>query len=140
MPSKYSDFSPVGNLTSFQTFFPQFLVCFLASETVMVKPCRQFCVYIFFSQLIGEKHIFGSETLSMKLFFFPCSWQDVYLFLLSPQIKGSWSSKRGKDNYNPYSHGNIFTNCCAALCGPLPPRYHTHTQTHIPYRTAGTRR
>lgn len=39
------------------------------------------------------------------------------------QIKGSWSSKRGKDNYNPYSYGNIFTNCCAALCGPLPPRY-----------------
>ncbi|XP_030642016.1 probable palmitoyltransferase ZDHHC14 [Chanos chanos] len=36
-------------------------------------------------------------------------------------IKGSWSSKRGKENYNPYSHGNIFTNCCAALCGPFPP-------------------
>nr|XP_023663782.1 probable palmitoyltransferase ZDHHC14 isoform X1 [Paramormyrops kingsleyae]XP_023663786.1 probable palmitoyltransferase ZDHHC14 isoform X1 [Paramormyrops kingsleyae] len=36
-------------------------------------------------------------------------------------IKGSWSSKRGKDNYNPYSYGNIFSNCCAALCGPLPP-------------------
>ncbi|XP_069053274.1 palmitoyltransferase ZDHHC14 isoform X4 [Lepisosteus oculatus] len=36
-------------------------------------------------------------------------------------IKGSWSSKRGKENYNPYSYGNIFTNCCAALCGPLPP-------------------
>ncbi|TNM95600.1 hypothetical protein fugu_016683 [Takifugu bimaculatus] len=36
-------------------------------------------------------------------------------------IKGSWSSKKGKDNYNPYSHGNIFANCCAALCGPLPP-------------------
>ncbi|XP_018589054.1 probable palmitoyltransferase ZDHHC14 isoform X1 [Scleropages formosus] len=36
-------------------------------------------------------------------------------------IKGSWSSKRGKDNYNPYSYGNIFTNCCAALCSPLPP-------------------
>ncbi|XP_066533172.1 palmitoyltransferase ZDHHC14 isoform X2 [Hoplias malabaricus] len=36
-------------------------------------------------------------------------------------IKGSWSSKKGKDNYNPYSHGNILTNCCAALCGPLPP-------------------
>ncbi|KAM3594416.1 uncharacterized protein V6R79_007537 [Siganus canaliculatus] len=36
-------------------------------------------------------------------------------------IKGSWSSKRGKDNYNPYSYGSIFTNCCAALCGPLPP-------------------
>ncbi|XP_007248515.3 palmitoyltransferase ZDHHC14 isoform X1 [Astyanax mexicanus] len=36
-------------------------------------------------------------------------------------IKGSWSTKRGKENYNPYSYGNIFTNCCAALCGPLPP-------------------
>ncbi|KAF0044526.1 hypothetical protein F2P81_003684 [Scophthalmus maximus] len=39
-------------------------------------------------------------------------------------IKGSWSSKRGKDNHNPYSYGNIFTNCCAALCGPLPPRWY----------------
>ncbi|KAB0379555.1 hypothetical protein FD755_007339 [Muntiacus reevesi] len=27
-------------------------------------------------------------------------------------IKGSWSNKRGKENYNPYSYGNIFTNCC----------------------------
>ncbi|XP_030050912.1 probable palmitoyltransferase ZDHHC14 [Microcaecilia unicolor] len=34
-------------------------------------------------------------------------------------IKGSWSSKRG--NYNPYSYGNILTNCCTALCGPLAP-------------------
>ncbi|CDQ59210.1 unnamed protein product [Oncorhynchus mykiss] len=36
-------------------------------------------------------------------------------------IKGLWSNKRAKDNYNPYSYGNIMTNCCAALCGPLPP-------------------
>nr|E9QCD3.3 RecName: Full=Palmitoyltransferase ZDHHC14; AltName: Full=DHHC domain-containing cysteine-rich protein 14; Short=DHHC-14; AltName: Full=Zinc finger DHHC domain-containing protein 14 [Danio rerio] len=36
-------------------------------------------------------------------------------------IKGSWSSKRGKGNYNPYSYGNFITNCCSALCGPLPP-------------------
>ncbi|XP_016410736.1 probable palmitoyltransferase ZDHHC14 isoform X1 [Sinocyclocheilus rhinocerous] len=36
-------------------------------------------------------------------------------------IKGSWSSKRGKGNYNPYSYGNFITNFCAALCGPLPP-------------------
>ncbi|XP_020665326.1 palmitoyltransferase ZDHHC14 isoform X2 [Pogona vitticeps] len=36
-------------------------------------------------------------------------------------IKGSWSNKRGKENFNPYSHGNIFTNCCSALCGPLSP-------------------
>ncbi|MBN3284204.1 ZDH14 palmitoyltransferase, partial [Polyodon spathula] len=36
-------------------------------------------------------------------------------------IKGSWSTKRGKENYNPYSHGSIVTNCCVALCGPIPP-------------------
>ncbi|KAF7690473.1 putative palmitoyltransferase ZDHHC14 isoform X1 [Silurus meridionalis] len=36
-------------------------------------------------------------------------------------IKGSWSSKRSKDNFNPYTYGSILTNCCAALCSPLPP-------------------
>ncbi|KAJ6664560.1 hypothetical protein lerEdw1_006133 [Lerista edwardsae] len=36
-------------------------------------------------------------------------------------IKGSWSNKRSKENYNPYSYGNIFTNCCSALCGPISP-------------------
>ncbi|XP_053769456.1 palmitoyltransferase ZDHHC14 isoform X3 [Desmodus rotundus] len=36
-------------------------------------------------------------------------------------IKGSWSNKRGKENYNPYSYGSIFTNCCVALCGPVSP-------------------
>ncbi|KAM4713406.1 palmitoyltransferase ZDHHC14-like [Anableps anableps] len=36
-------------------------------------------------------------------------------------IKGTWSKKEEKDNYNPYSYGSVFTNCCAALCGPLPP-------------------
>ena len=48
------------------------------------------------------------------------SWSGSGLVLV--QIKGSWSTKRGKDNYNPYSYGSILTNCCAALCGPLPPR------------------
>ncbi|EHB00782.1 Palmitoyltransferase ZDHHC18 [Heterocephalus glaber] len=38
------------------------------------------------------------------------------------QIKGSWSSKRGSEaSVNPYSHKSIITNCCAVLCGPLPP-------------------
>uniref|UniRef100_A0A3Q2QR07 Palmitoyltransferase n=1 Tax=Fundulus heteroclitus TaxID=8078 RepID=A0A3Q2QR07_FUNHE len=37
-------------------------------------------------------------------------------------IKGTWSKKEGKDNYNPYSYGSVLTNCCSALCGPLPPR------------------
>ncbi|XP_048116830.1 palmitoyltransferase ZDHHC18a [Alosa alosa] len=37
-------------------------------------------------------------------------------------IKGSWSSKRGVEDYkNPYSYNNIFTNCCVVLCGPMPP-------------------
>nr|XP_048298021.1 palmitoyltransferase ZDHHC18-like [Myodes glareolus] len=37
-------------------------------------------------------------------------------------IKGSWSSKRGSEaSVNPYSHKSIVTNCCAVLCGSLPP-------------------
>ncbi|KAL1259745.1 hypothetical protein QQF64_010322 [Cirrhinus molitorella] len=36
-------------------------------------------------------------------------------------IKGSWSSKRGEESGNPYTHNSIFTNCCVVLCGPLPP-------------------
>ncbi|XP_023796892.1 palmitoyltransferase ZDHHC18 isoform X2 [Cyanistes caeruleus] len=36
-------------------------------------------------------------------------------------IKGSWSSKRGSEFANPYSHKSILTNCCAVLCGPFHP-------------------
>ncbi|XP_070702607.1 palmitoyltransferase ZDHHC18-B [Pempheris klunzingeri] len=36
-------------------------------------------------------------------------------------IKGSWSGKSGEDVTNPYSHRNIFINCCTVLCGPMPP-------------------
>ncbi|KAF7211478.1 palmitoyltransferase ZDHHC18-B isoform X1 [Nothobranchius furzeri] len=36
-------------------------------------------------------------------------------------IKGSWSGKGGEDVTNPYSHRNIFTNCCSVLCSPFPP-------------------
>lgn len=39
------------------------------------------------------------------------------------QIKGSWSSKRtDEESGNPYTHNSIITNCCATLCGPMPPR------------------
>ncbi|XP_069751566.1 palmitoyltransferase ZDHHC18a isoform X3 [Narcine bancroftii] len=36
-------------------------------------------------------------------------------------IKGSWSSKHTEENTNPYSYNSIVTNCCAVLCGPMPP-------------------
>uniref|UniRef100_A0A3B4FD33 Palmitoyltransferase n=1 Tax=Pundamilia nyererei TaxID=303518 RepID=A0A3B4FD33_9CICH len=36
-------------------------------------------------------------------------------------IKGSWSGKSGEDVTNPYSHKNIFINCCSVLCAPMPP-------------------
>ncbi|KAJ8273245.1 hypothetical protein GJAV_G00099350 [Gymnothorax javanicus] len=37
-------------------------------------------------------------------------------------IKGSWSGKSGSEGSgNPHSYRNIFTNCCAVLCGPMPP-------------------
>ncbi|KAM9307147.1 palmitoyltransferase ZDHHC18-B [Pholidichthys leucotaenia] len=36
-------------------------------------------------------------------------------------IKGSWSGKSGEGVINPYSHRNIFINCCSVLCAPMPP-------------------
>lgn len=37
------------------------------------------------------------------------------------QIKGSFTSKRGQESFNPYSQGNICGNCFFVLCGPAPP-------------------
>lgn len=36
-------------------------------------------------------------------------------------IKGSFSSRRGVSNPNPYSRGNACANCWYVLCGPLAP-------------------
>ncbi|XP_064473021.1 palmitoyltransferase ZDHHC14-like isoform X2 [Ornithodoros turicata] len=36
-------------------------------------------------------------------------------------IKGSFSSKRGQDVYNPYSRGSLLSNCASVLCSPAPP-------------------
>lgn len=36
-------------------------------------------------------------------------------------IKGSFSSKRGQESFNPYSQGNVCSNCFYVLCGPTPP-------------------
>ncbi|XP_041354786.1 palmitoyltransferase ZDHHC18-B-like isoform X2 [Gigantopelta aegis] len=36
-------------------------------------------------------------------------------------IKGSFTSKRGQESFNPYSRGSIFKNCMTVLCGPTPP-------------------
>ena len=36
-------------------------------------------------------------------------------------IKGSFSSKRNHDNYNPFSRGNFLSNCLDVLCSPMNP-------------------
>lgn len=36
-------------------------------------------------------------------------------------IKGSFSSRRGQDVYNPYSKGSFISNCASVLCSPAPP-------------------
>ncbi len=36
-------------------------------------------------------------------------------------IKGSYSSKRGHDNFNPFSRGGAASNCLGVLCGPVGP-------------------
>lgn len=36
-------------------------------------------------------------------------------------IKGSFSSRSGQGNTNPYSKGSLWKNCADVLCGPLHP-------------------
>ncbi|KAI8791404.1 palmitoyltransferase ZDHHC18-like isoform X1, partial [Biomphalaria glabrata] len=36
-------------------------------------------------------------------------------------IKGTFTAKRGQDNFNPFSKGTLFKNCMGVLCGPNPP-------------------
>ncbi|XP_054261086.1 palmitoyltransferase ZDHHC9-like [Macrosteles quadrilineatus] len=36
-------------------------------------------------------------------------------------IKGAFTSKRGQASFNPYSYGNVCSNCCHVLCAPSPP-------------------
>ncbi|RMX55678.1 hypothetical protein pdam_00018732 [Pocillopora damicornis] len=36
-------------------------------------------------------------------------------------IKGSFSSRSGQGNVNPYSRGSVLKNCAEVLCGPLQP-------------------
>lgn len=50
-----------------------------------------------------------------------CSTVSTHISCCLFQIKGSWSGKSGEDVTNPYTHRNIFVNCCSVLCGPMPP-------------------
>ena len=43
---------------------------------------------------------------------------DINLLQL---CQGAYSNKRNSNSFNPYSHGNMFANCCIVLCGPQPP-------------------
>ncbi|KAK3734934.1 hypothetical protein RRG08_038958 [Elysia crispata] len=36
-------------------------------------------------------------------------------------IKGTFTAKRGQDNFNPFSKGSILKNCLGVLCGPNVP-------------------
>lgn len=54
-------------------------------------------------------------------YYFKCFVNICALSSLEPiQIKGSFS-KGAQQIKNPYSHGNICSNCCYILCGPMTP-------------------
>ncbi|CAM9213636.1 unnamed protein product, partial [Lampetra fluviatilis] len=36
-------------------------------------------------------------------------------------MKKSWSNRKGRDNFNPYSGGGLLHNCAQVLCAPLQP-------------------
>lgn len=44
------------------------------------------------------------------------------IFSSNLQIKGTFTAKRGQENFNPFSKGSLLKNCMGVLCGPAPPR------------------
>ena len=106
----------------FQSIF-QFYVPFDFVKSYLVVYSNCFGNLLRFSNLIFCKHVFFYASPSFPSVGVSVLVSGLGLGVLGlVQIKGAWSTKRGKDNYNPYSYGSILTNCCAALCGPLPPR------------------
>ncbi|GFS16495.1 palmitoyltransferase [Elysia marginata] len=76
-----------------------------------------------------------------ELLFLSANWQDTKCDVHNPvvglagfhsylaaselttneDIKGTFTAKRGQDNFNPFSKGSIFKNCLGVLCGPNVP-------------------
>ncbi|KAM7372832.1 hypothetical protein PAMP_007728 [Pampus punctatissimus] len=72
--------------------------------------------------------IFGCVTTHLALIWSILGLSGFHTYLVASNlttnedIKGSWSGKSGAEYVtNPYSHKNIFINCCSVLCGPMPP-------------------
>ncbi|KAI3358322.1 hypothetical protein L3Q82_014763 [Scortum barcoo] len=86
---------------------------------------------LFIKNMLKNSWALGNPVLELVICFFSVwsilglSGFHTYLvasnLTTNEDIKGSWSGKSGEDVTNPYSHRNIFINCCSVLCGPMPP-------------------
>lgn len=52
-------------------------------------------------------------------------------FMLRSQIKGSFSKGGGRSSNNPYSRGNVCSNCWNILCGPVAPSLIDRLVSHL---------
>lgn len=113
-------------------FFYMFIIC-LSLLIIIVFIGAALHLYYLNEHLIMIDAITESPTsvIVVIITFFSC-WSVIGLagfhtFLAASNqttnedIKGSFASRAGRPNSNPYSRGNICANYCYVLCSPRPP-------------------
>ncbi|XP_050432847.1 palmitoyltransferase ZDHHC18 isoform X2 [Adelges cooleyi] len=113
-------------------FFYMFIVCLSLLIIIVFIGAVLHLLYLSENRLMVDA-ISESPTSVIVLIitFFSC-WSVIGLagfhtFLAASNqttnedIKGSFASRTGRPNFNPYSRGNICANYCYVLCSPRPP-------------------
>lgn len=94
----------------------ELVICFLSVWSIL--GLSGFHTYLLASNLTTDEDVRRRFFRLGRMWVRGCRITRSFL----SQMKGSWSGRSGEGATNPYSHRNVFMNCCSTLCAPMPPR------------------